>query len=184
MARRIYTDQQIIEGIKRADRVIIVYLTELYGIKVKKLVFSRFNSNLDARDLFQDTFEIVWTKICNGEFPQKDKGNNFDSFFMTIAYRKGVDKVRKIGRFHLEIEERDFLIRIPEPVKKEETDNKRVLRLHNCLKDLSPKFKTILEFFTNDLSHKEIGEKLGFSEAYAKKLRFQALTKLKICMET
>ncbi len=88
-----YTTKEIIKGLMSGNPEVYKYLDATFRKKIIQHVCSNSGSREDGEELYQDvTFEI-YLNVEQGKF-EVNKGK-FEAYFMTIARRRWIDKLRK-----------------------------------------------------------------------------------------
>lgn len=152
------SDEELIEGCKHNDRFAQKMLFEKYANKMMATCMRYCKNQEDARDLLQEGFYKVYINI------KKFKGESrIDTWMTRIFINLALNKQRQ-GRYkydHFEFDTKfEKAEENTEPVK-EDIDPKVVLE---ALKQLPEKYRIVLNMYAVDnMSHKEISEKLGIS---------------------
>ncbi|HBF88635.1 MAG TPA: hypothetical protein DDX39_08340 [Bacteroidales bacterium] len=81
--KRDYSDEQVINGIKTRDNLVLKYLLDEYLEKVIKYVTRNNGTKQEAEDVFQETIEILFHEVRKTDFSLK---KTFDAYF-TVIYQ-------------------------------------------------------------------------------------------------
>ncbi len=166
-----FADEDIIQGLRKRDNQVIQYIyTENFG-KVRQMIITNSGSEDDAEDVFQEALIILFKRL-------RDE-NNFElsSSFSTYIYSinrliwlKRLRDSRKMEVTELNREMEDYLeFEEPPPVMDKDL---RLAVYQRNLKLIPEDCQKILSLTAQDISAKDIAEKLGFrSDTYVRKRR-------------
>ncbi|ERJ58992.1 MULTISPECIES: RNA polymerase sigma factor [Sphingobacterium] len=170
------SDQQLVILLKKEDRLAFAEIYERYAIVLYYKVNQILRDEDASKDVIQDLFTFIWERSDN-----LDENQNL-SGYLYIASRSRVlnliqkgktksDYLSEIGKFS-EIVANETL---------EKLDEKELLRLvTNEIDKLPTKMREVFQLSRiEDLSHREIAQKLGISETTVKKQVQNALKILK-----
>lgn len=173
-----YTDDAIIEGLKKRDNGIIRYVYKEYYPTIKFLITTNSGTETDAEDVFQDALVVLYRKIARENLVLT---SSFKTFLYSICRNLWLQRLdrRVFSNEFLELEDLselqdNFNLEQPdEDQEKYRLFQQHFLRLnHDCQK--------ILRLFMGKTSLKEIAEIMGFkTEKYAKTRKFMCKEKLK-----
>jgi RNA polymerase sigma factor (sigma-70 family) len=153
--------QELIRNCKKQEQAAMAELFNMLAPVLKGICY-RYCGNLhDAEDLLQESFIIIFTKI--GSY--KGEGS-FEGWAKRITVNTNLNWIKK---------NKNQLIGLPvnptaEP-QEENDENEELAGIHTkelmrCIAQLPDGYRTIFNMYAIDeLSHKEIGEKLGISES-------------------
>lgn len=165
---------QVLGGDAEAFRRLIRQHERLVAHMVGRLI----KSNEDREELCQDVFLKVYEKL--GEFSFQSR---LSTWIATIAYRHGINHLRKKKIEFQEIEEGDgFYERFLSDENPEEQMEDKDLdaKLMNYIDQLPAQYKTVLTLYHLDgMSYPEIGEVTGMPEGTVKNYLFRARHLLK-----
>jgi len=88
-----YTTEETIKGLMSGSPTVYKYLDAIFRKKVIQHVCSNSGSREDGEELYQDVIFEIYLNIEQGKF-EVNKGK-FDAYFMTIARRRWIDRLRK-----------------------------------------------------------------------------------------
>ena len=173
-----YTDEAIIDGLKKRDSGIIRYVYKDYYPTIKFLITTNSGTETDAEDVFQDALVVLFKKIAREDLILT---SSFKTFLYSICRNLWLQRLdrRVFSNEFLEMEDLrelqdDLYLEQPE----EENEKYRLFQQH-FLK-LSEDCQKILQLFLGKTSLKEIAEIMGFkTEKYAKTRKFMCKEKLK-----
>jgi len=173
-----YTDEAIIDGLKKRDSGIISYVYKEYYPTIKFLITTNSGTETDAEDVFQDALMVLFKKIAREDLFLT---SSFKTFLYSICRNLWLQRLdRRVFRNEfLEMEDLSELqdnLYLEQP--EEEHEKYRLFQQH-FLK-LSEDCQKILQLFLGKTSLKEIAEIMGFkTEKYAKTRKFMCKEKLK-----
>jgi RNA polymerase sigma factor (sigma-70 family) len=173
-----YTDDSIIDGLKRRDNGIIRYIYKEYYPTIKFLITTNSGTETDAEDVFQDALVVLYRKIAKENLVLT---SSFKTFLYSICRNLWLQRLdrRVFSNEFLEMEDLtelqdNFLLEQPE----EEYEKYRLFQQHFLR--LSPDCQKVLRLFMGKTSLKEIADIMGFkTEKYAKTRKFMCKEKLK-----
>ncbi|MCK9398372.1 MAG: sigma-70 family RNA polymerase sigma factor [Bacteroidales bacterium] len=173
-----YTDEAIIDGLKKRDSGIISYVYKEYYPTIKFLITTNSGTETDAEDVFQDALIVLFKKIAREDLFLT---SSFKTFLYSICRNLWLQRLdrRVFSNEFLEMEDLSELqdnLYLEQP--EEEHEKYRLFQQH-FLK-LSEDCQKILQLFLGKTSLKEIAEIMGFkTEKYAKTRKFMCKEKLK-----
>lgn len=176
------SNQDIINGIKNSDRKVLLHLYVNLAPKVEKFVKTNNGNIQDAHDIFQNGLIVIFEKL-HRDTVKKDF--NVKAYIMATCKNlwllqirnskiKIVDKVE-----NLEIEDHSI-----EDINYSILASKRYELFRKHFDTLGSTCKEIMTLFLKKVSLKDIGEKLGYSEQYAKKKKYKCQKKLVDAIKT
>ncbi len=173
-----YTDEAILDGLKKRDSGIIRYVYKEYYPTIKFLITTNSGTETDAEDVFQDALVVLFKKIAREDLILT---SSFKTFLYSICRNLWLQRLdrRVFSNEFLEMEDLSELqdnLYLEQP--EEEHEKYRLFQQH-FLK-LSEDCQKILQLFLGKTSLKEIAEIMGFkTEKYAKTRKFMCKEKLK-----
>lgn len=173
-----YTDEAILEGLKKQDRDVIKYVYKEYYPSIKFLIITNSGNEIDAEDVFQDAMVIIYRKIIENKMILT---SSFKTFLYSICRNLWLQRLdRKL--FSYEFLENENLTDLQDNVMFEmkEAENEKYKLFQQHFLRLSEDCKKILRLFMNKVPLREIAEIMGFkTEKYAKTRKFMCKEKLK-----
>jgi RNA polymerase sigma factor (sigma-70 family) len=173
-----YTDEAIIDGLKRRDSLIIRYVYKEYYPTIKFLITTNSGTDTDAEDVFQDALVVLYRKISRENLVLT---SSFKTFLYSICRNLWLQRLdRRVFRNEfLEMEDLGELQDIPYAEQPEDDQEKYRLFQQHFFR-LGEDCQKVLKLFLNKTSLKEIAEIMGFkTEKYAKTRKFMCKEKLK-----
>jgi RNA polymerase sigma factor (sigma-70 family) len=161
--KRLYTDNEIIEGFRTTDYKVLQYVYSTYYKIVENFILKHGGKSEDAKDNFQEGLSIVLMKITNDDLTLN---SSFSTYLFSICKNIWLNEHRKrryMQVYHIgnddtimdtgaEFDEDEIIL-----LKKE-----RLFRKH--FKNLDELCKKLISFHLNKVSFKEIADKLGFKD--------------------
>jgi RNA polymerase sigma factor (sigma-70 family) len=164
-----YTNEQLLEGMKDNNSVILGYIYHYYFPQVEAIIIYEFRGNSDdAKDVFQDALMVVYNGIYST--PPLVIEYSFLTFLTTICKRKMIGKIRKKAKTTHYLDEDDILqpsdTDIIEMINK--ADRYKLYQKH--FNEIGKLCRTLLKLVMEGLSNLEITERMNLSsESYTKK---------------
>ena len=173
-----YTDEAIIDGLKRQDSLIIRYVYKEYYPTIKFLITTNSGTDTDAEDVFQDALVVLYRKIARENLVLT---SSFKTFLYSICRNLWLQRLdRRVFRNEfLELEDLGELQDISYSEQPEDDQEKYRLFQQHFFR-LGDDCQKVLKLFMNKTSLKEIADIMGFkTEKYAKTRKFMCKEKLK-----
>ncbi|MCB0839886.1 MAG: sigma-70 family RNA polymerase sigma factor [Bacteroidetes bacterium] len=174
MIKTIHTnDQELLEGIQKSDARALekIYREILPGI-IRYIQKNR-GSEDEARDIFQDAMIVLFRKLRAGDLELKCTLNTYLSSICRNLWLKKLRDHKEMGM----IEGVDFIDPDEDTLHNMQITAKRKL-FRKYLEGLGDKCRELLKMTLLKIPYKKIAEKLGTSEGYIKKRKFECNKKL------
>jgi RNA polymerase sigma factor (sigma-70 family) len=162
---REYSDEEIIECLRDRQGYVVRYLFDRYLPMIRLMVSQMGGSGEDAKDIFQDGLIIMLEKIDNDEFELTCKFKTFlycvcENLWKAILSKRHAATNYLTRRVDTDTD-RDFT---------EVYDDKLYKNIfYDSFDTLDPVSKKILNLYWQDLSPKDIAERLGYTYGYVRK---------------
>lgn len=168
-----YSDKELCELLKRNDESAFSAIYDRYWAKVYKNAMRILGCESDAEDVVQELFESIWKRRETIEI-QGEVSNYLFSSARYIAIRLIEKNLEKSGHYESLAE---AFYRVQMPVVESEIDTKALqANIDHIVAGLPFKMKEIFILSrTEQLSHKDIAERLKISEQTVKKQVYNAL---------
>ncbi|MFO7613455.1 MAG: sigma-70 family RNA polymerase sigma factor [Bacteroidales bacterium] len=173
-----YTDEAIIDGLKKRESGIIRYVYKEYYPTIKFLITTNSGTETDAEDVFQDALVVLYRKISRESLILT---SSFKTFLYSICRNLWLQRLdrRVFSHQFLEMEDMGDLQENQYFDQPEEDQDKYRLFQQHFLR-LSEDCQKVLQLFMSKVSLKEIADIMGFkTEKYAKTRKFMCKEKLK-----
>jgi len=173
-----YTDEDIIDGLKKRDSLIIRYVYKEYYPTIKFLITTNSGTETDAEDVFQDALVVLYRKIAKENLVLT---SSFKTFLYSICRNLWLQRLdrRVFSNEFLDMEGLSELQEISSSEQADEEHEKYRLFQQHFFK-LSEDCQKILKLFMSKVSLREIAEIMGFkTEKYAKTRKFMCKERLK-----
>jgi RNA polymerase sigma-70 factor (family 1) len=160
------SDRELVLLLKGGSKPAFTEIYDRYGATIYYKVNQMLRDEAAAKDLVQDVFMSIWTK------PDKiDENNNLSGFLYITARNRVFDLIDK-GKVR-----NDYLVELGAMTEEmslatmEYLDEKELMQLiYAEIAKMPPKMREVFQLSrVEDLSHKEIAERLGISEATVRK---------------
>jgi len=163
-----YTDEEIIRGLRERDEKVTVYLQKRYFTLIEHIVCTRGGSHDDAEDIFNDVMIAVLPKVDTPGFHLTCK---FKSFLYAVAdrmWKLRLEKKRVAGLYPLKNEKE------PDEPDFSENYDRTIIRslLEKSFYRLGEDCRKIMRMFWDEIPQRDIAETLGFSYGYLRKRKF------------
>lgn len=162
-------NNELVRGIVENDLTILKRIYSESLPEVIKYVKRNSGTEDDGKDVFQEGVIVIFRKASAGDL---ELTTSFHNFLFTICKRIWLKKLRKTTGKEvpfdqvLEYSDEDDLDEAILKSQKWELFNKRFM-------DLSEECRQVLKMLFNKVSGKEIAEKMGYTEDYAKRKKYK-----------
>lgn len=171
--------KKLIEGCKKGDRKSQKIVYEALYPKMLGVCMRYSKDQNHAQDLVHDGFIKVFDKIKSFDF----KGS-LEGWIRRLIVNNTIDKLRKDKQMQYNFGEESYIENLKDKYY-EEAEEEKILRLKaekivELIQRLSPIYKTVFNLYViEELSHKEIAEKLNISVGTSKSNLAKAKLRLK-----
>ena len=166
-----FSDEDIIRGLKRRDNEVIQFIYRENFKMVNNLIVNNKGSDDDAEDIFQESLIILFKRLR--EEPNFELDSTFSTYLYSVCRLIWLKKLRESKRLEVTelSQEMEEFIEFEEPLPVQDKDLRMAVYQRNLM--LIPEdCQKILVLTCQDISAKEIAEKLGFrSDTYVRKRR-------------
>ena len=168
----------LVEGMRIGNNGVLKQIYSLYYPVIESLVIKNHGSELEAKDVFQESVILLYEKLQQDEF---DLRCSIKTFLYAISKRLWLkrwnEKKTKVFDTEIESDSGDF----DEAYLAFEEQEKRFQSMNIALTQLGEPCTTILkDFYINDLSMVDIADKFGYTNAQnAKNQKYKCLQRLK-----
>jgi RNA polymerase sigma factor (sigma-70 family) len=174
-----YSDQDVLDGIKRRDNATLEYVYQQCYPMIQDLVIRHSGNHEDAQDIFQDAMVIIYNKVKKNELVLFCA---FKTYLYSICKRlsmKYLEQRRRAGMVTRELPQ-------PEEIPaeqavdayEEEVEKYNIFQQH--LLELKEDARKLLKLYMENYSFKEISTIMGYkSENYAKTRKYAFKEELK-----
>ena len=169
-----YSDIEIIECLRKRQSYVVHYLSNRYLPMIRLMVSYMGGSLEDARDIFQDGLIIMLEKLDNKDFVLTCK---FKTYLYCVCENlwKSVIVKRKAASNYM-------TRRIEDDSNKDFTeihDNEVYENIfYDVFSKLDPACQKILKLYWQEVSPKEIADKLGYTYGYVRKKKCEGQSEL------
>lgn len=158
-----------------------LYITNF--AKVKRYVLKNSGDEQQAKDVYQEAFVAMWRNIKNDRFSAESE-TAINGYLFQIAKYKWLDQVRSVKYKNTTFINRDIEFEEPE-IDIEESNNKKVKIIMDCIGNLSERCQTLLRlFYFERKPYKEIAQILEMDEASARNAKYRCQEQLKKMTQT
>jgi RNA polymerase sigma factor (sigma-70 family) len=174
----VYTDEEIINGLKTQDLVIIKSIYKQFFQQIRFLIRSNSGTEMDAEDIFQDAMVIIYQKISSANLKLVC---SFNTYLQSVCRHLWLQRLNK-REFSCEYKE---VVNLDEcqynythEEQAEEFEKYKLYQQHFLR--LSQDDQKVLKLFIKKISLKEIAHIMGYkSVEYAKVRKYICKEKLK-----
>jgi RNA polymerase sigma-70 factor (family 1) len=176
MAQTKLTDEQLVILLKKGDQAAFTEIYKRYAESLSGFAASKLFSLDDARDLLHDMFVKLWE--------DRDKLNitsNLQSYLFAVIRHRIIDKIRKnITREEYAAITQSLTNDHQSSIEQQIAEKELKLQIQKALNELPPRVKEIYQLSREqNLSNREIAEKLNLSEQTIKNQLSSALKHLR-----
>lgn len=170
MKRALYSDQDILNGLRNKDRKMIRFVYTGYFRSIQRLIIKNSGNTEDAEDIFQDVMVILYKKIKNKKLKLTC---SLKTYMYAICRNLWLQKLQNKDNSNLELREVNGEHIKPFELNKDmQYEEKYNLYQKHFLK-LSDDCQEVLKLFLKKASLKEIANIMGFSSVdYAKTRKY------------
>lgn len=175
--RRLLTSE-ILEGIRRNDPQVLRYVYQSYFKKVERFVTSNQGTSTEASDLFQEALIVVFQRVRQ-EGPTLTR--SFRSFFLGVVrnlWLKQLEARRRTPFEELSDSGDIDVFRVMDDLYSAYDEALLRQLIYKYYSDLGEQCRTILELYARKTAIKDIAEKLGLTENFVKKRKYECKEKL------
>lgn len=171
-----YTNNSLIEGIRKQDQFVLQKIYSDYFPTIKRYIIENSGSEQDAKDIFQDAIIIIYRKTKEETF---ELTSSFKSYIYAICRFLWL---KELSRSKERIEKTNNYVEWDNVAdvsvdEYEKNEQYKLYQLH--FKRLSEDCQKILQLFLKKISLKDIAEELGIdSMHYMKRKKFKCKEQL------
>ncbi len=170
-AKKNYTDDELITGIKSKNNLIVSQVIKDNIKKINQLVLLNNGSESDAQDLFQETMIVLYRKIQEKDF---NLTCSVGTYIYSIAKLLWLKELSKRSKGKLVDENVDFVIDNNAEIQETIQKNERLKLFREKYEELSDDCKKVLHMFLMEIPLKEITQIMGYSsEQHTRNRRYR-----------
>ena len=179
MARKQFSDSEVIDQIKKGNQQVLVYLFEQNYSSIKKFVLQNSGRHDDVDDLLQEAVIVVWQNALKPEFVLSSQLNTYLYAIVKNLWYKQLKK--KERQTNIQADEYDH---IGATEDKQNLFDKKVIQ--SCINEIGYTCKNLLShYYFDGYNMSQIAEIMGFNNAdTAKAKKYQCLKKLQDLVKT
>jgi len=180
-AHKIDHQLQLVEAIKANDQIALKQFYMRNYFKIESLVLKNSGSVEHAKDLYQDSFIVVWKNLKNDKFIPKNE-TALQGYLYQIAKNKWMDVLRSKTFKKTNALTNDTLAILKEEPSDEHKDaNEEKLNVTmNAFKYLGRPCKQLLtNFYYEKKSLRDIASELQIAEASVRNKKYRCMEKLR-----
>jgi RNA polymerase sigma factor (sigma-70 family) len=161
-----YSDNEIIECLRNRKSYVVRWLSDRYMPMIRLMVYQMGGSLEDAKDIFQDGLMIMLEKIDDKDYVLTCKFKTYlycvcENLWKSVLAKRQAATNYLQRRVETGDNNEDFT---------EIQDNKLYEDIfYEVFETLDPVHKKILKLYWQEMSPKEIAEKLGYTYGYVRK---------------
>ena len=161
----IYTDQHIIESIRKREDVAFKYLQVKFQDRIRLMVMDMGGTKEDAKDVFSEGLIALIRLVDQEDFELSCKLGTLIYALCKKSWKQQLEKQVAVRNYHVRKLESS-----PDWDFTEESDQQLYHEIFwESFKKLEKVCQEILEGYLKEISPKEIAEKLGYSYGYIRK---------------
>lgn len=182
-AKKIDYQQQLINGIKTNDSVILKDFYKSNYRKIENLVLNNSGTVEHAKDIYQEAFITVWKRVKNETFIPKNE-TALQGYLYQIAKNKWMDFLRsktfKKTDTLFEEQHTVFNYKADNSALEDDVFEKNLNKIMDAFKILGQPCKQLLKaFYFNKKSLRDIALELKIQETTARNKKYRCMQKLK-----
>ena len=168
-----YSDEELIQGIRRQDNQSLRFLYKNYFPVVEAHILSNSGSSQDAKDIFQEAVVVLFRKVQQNDFVLT---STLKTFLFAICKKMWLMHLRSRPPETDSIDHHD----LPDDNESDEyTKSMQYGIYQKAFQKLKEDCKRLLELFLKKISLREIARVMKYkSEDYAKRRKFLCKEKL------
>jgi RNA polymerase sigma factor (sigma-70 family) len=176
--RSIPADSEIILGVLNGSNHVLESLYKAYFPMVLQLILTNNGNDDEAKDIFQETVIVLYSKVRSGNFELNSK---LKTFIYSVSRRLWLKRLNQRSRNSSNINDFEDVIAVEQDLEQHKEKDKQFHQMEQALGQLGEPCKTIIEdFYINHRSMQEICEKFGYTNAdNAKNQKYKCLQRLK-----
>jgi RNA polymerase sigma factor (sigma-70 family) len=160
-----YSDKEIIECLRNRQSYVVCYLSDRYMPMIRLMVYQMGGRLEDAKDIFQDGLIIMLERIDNEDFVLTCKFKTYLYCVCENLWKTVLSKRQAATNYltrRVEADNCKDFTELP--------DNKLYENIfYDVFATLDPVCQKILNLYWQELSPKDIAEKLGYTYGYVRK---------------
>ncbi len=165
-----YSEDELLNGLRLRDRKVLLFIYDEFFGMIWDLVKRNSGTIEDAQDLFQEALVVLFEKVHDQEFILTSK---IKTFLYAVARNKWLMILRTSRNRGTSVVDTNALEIAQDPsIQKDLIRHEKNELMRRHLKSLGSDCQQILVMFFRGSSLREIGNKMGFTESYAKKRKF------------
>lgn len=145
---------------------------------VLQLILTNSGDEDDAKDIFQESVIVLYTKVRSGNFELNSK---LKTFIYSVSRRLWLKRLHQMSRNSSEVKDLEELVPVEQDIEHHKERDKQFKQMEQALLKLGEPCKTIIEdFYIHHRSMQDICEKFGYTNAdNAKTQKYKCLQRLK-----
>jgi RNA polymerase sigma factor (sigma-70 family) len=160
-----YSDQHIIDSIRRREDVAFKYLQVKFQDSIRLMVMEKGGTQEDAKDIFSEGLIALIRLVDRDDFVLTCKLGTLVYALCLKSWQQHLEKQVAVRNYHVR-----KLEDAPEWDFTEEADQQLYQEIFwECFKQLENVCQQILEGYLKEISPRDIAEKLGYSYGYIRK---------------
>ena len=175
MQMEMYTDQEIIKGLKSGESFAVKFLAKEFLPMISYFISKNHGNEDDAKDVFQDALFIIIEKIHNNDFDILGALSTYLFAICKHLWLIELDRQKSAKHYPIrrlvDLKEHDF----SEAVDSGFYEN--VFR--QCFDPMDITARKILKMYWMEIPQTEIAEKFGYSYGYVRKRKSESMKELK-----
>ncbi|NEU09395.1 sigma-70 family RNA polymerase sigma factor [Flavihumibacter sp. R14] len=172
-------DREVIVGILNDSKTTLNQLYKSYFPMVLQFVLNNNGNEDDAKDIFQESVIVLYSKVKSGGFELNSK---LKTFIYSVCRRLWLKRLNQKSRnIHGELLDLENLESVEQDLAYHEEKDAQFRQMEKALLQLGEPCKTIIEdYYMQNRSMQDISEKFGYTNAdNAKTQKYKCLQRLK-----
>ncbi|MBN2348878.1 MAG: sigma-70 family RNA polymerase sigma factor [Bacteroidales bacterium] len=166
-----FTEKELVNGILNGQNDVLQLVYDRSFKSVRHLVISNSGKEVDAEDIFQEAFVVLFNKLRDKNFKLTCSLNTYLYSVSRLLWLKELES-RKNRKTNLS--ECDEFVNLSDDLYKLAFKNERLNLYREIFEELSEDCKKVLQLFLNDVPITEITKIMGFSsDQHTKNRRYR-----------
>lgn len=175
----IYSDNEIIEGIRQNNQVVLHAFYKMHFGSIHHLVIQNGGDEQEAKDVYQDGVIVLYEKIRDNKLELSSSLKTFLYSICRNLWLKQLDRKEKyVGKIE---DHEEFFVVEEEEAKDLHDEIKRHEGMRQSLEMLGEPCKSLItDYYINDLSMQQMTSKFGYTNAdNTKNQKYKCMNRLK-----
>ncbi len=166
-----YTDNELLDGIKLKNTIILQFIMKDNFLSIKQMVLLNGGSESDADDILQESLIVLYRKIREDNFILTC---SLKTYLYSVARLKWLKELKRKQRVEMLTDEEEYMIDETDSIEDEIENEERQRIYREKYEELGEDCKKVLKLSVTGTSIAEITEIMGYSsEQHTRNRRFK-----------